>query len=181
VVSQVRFFMVNQGYTRSTSDHCMYVKKFNNDDFIILLLYIDDMLIVRRDKSKIEKLKKELSKYFDMKDLGLTTQILGMKISRDRKTRYLWVSQGGYIQKVLERFNMHQTKPVDSPLANHFRSSSKQCPSIEKEKKVMMAVPCASAIGSLIYAIICMRPDIAHAVDVVSRFLANLEKNTGQQ
>ena len=67
----------------------MYIKKFNNDDFIILLIYVDDMLIVGRDKSKIGKLKKEPRKSFDMKDLRLARQIMGMKISNDQKTRHI--------------------------------------------------------------------------------------------
>ena len=79
--------MVDQGYALSASDHCVHVKKLDSDDFIVILIYIDDMFIVRRDKSKIEKLKKELSKSFDMKDLRLASHILRMKISRDRKTR----------------------------------------------------------------------------------------------
>ena len=66
----------------------VYVKKFDNDDFIILLIYVKDMLIIRQDKSKIEKMKKKLIKSFDMKNLGLARQIFGMKISHDWKTSY---------------------------------------------------------------------------------------------
>ena len=58
--------MVDQGYKRTDADHCVYVRQFPNGKFIILLLYVDDML------------KKELFKSFDMKDLGLTRQILGI-------------------------------------------------------------------------------------------------------
>ena len=51
-------FMVEHGYDRTTFDHCVFVKKFSDGEFIILLLYVDDMLIVRRDTGKIDKLKK---------------------------------------------------------------------------------------------------------------------------
>ena len=74
-------FMVEHGYDRTASDHCVFVKKFSDGEFIILLLYVDDMLIIGRDIDKIDKLKKELSKSFEMKDLGSTSQILGIKIS----------------------------------------------------------------------------------------------------
>ena len=57
-------FMVEHGYDRTASDHCVFVKKFSDGEFIILLLYVDDMLIVGRDTSKIDKLKKKLSKSF---------------------------------------------------------------------------------------------------------------------
>ena len=166
-------FMLEHEYTRSTLDHCVYVKRYGDGDFIILLLYVDDMLVVGQDISKINKLKKELSKSFDMKDLGPASQILGMKIIRDRKTRKLWLSQERYIEKVLERFNMSNAKPVSSPPGAHFKPSVKQSPSNEKDAEHMRRVPYASAVGSLMYAMVCTRPDIAYAVGVVSRFLSN--------
>ena len=107
--------MVGHGYDRTSSDPCVFVRKFSDDDFIILLLYVDDMLIVGRDVSQINSLKKELSKSFAMKDLGPAKQILGMRISRDRKCGKLWLSQERYIEKVLERFNMSNVRPSAKP------------------------------------------------------------------
>ena len=169
-------FMMGHGYNRTSFDHCVFTRKFSDDDFIILLLYVDDMLIIGHDSSKIDRLKRELSKSCAMKDLGSAKQILGMKISRDRKNRKLWLSQESYIEKVLERFNTSKAKAVCSPLAGHLKLSSKQCPTSEKDMKEMSKVPYASAVGSLMYAMVCTRPDIAHAVGVVSQFLTNRRK-----
>ncbi|BBN68204.1 transposable element gene [Prunus dulcis] len=63
-------FMIEHRYRRTTSYHCVFVKRFDDSEFIILLLYVDDMLIVGQNSDKISKLKKELSKSFAMKDLG---------------------------------------------------------------------------------------------------------------
>ncbi|KAL6333801.1 hypothetical protein AAG906_028987 [Vitis piasezkii] len=101
-----------------------------------------------------------------MKDLGFTSQILGIKISRDRTNRKLQLSQENYIEKVLDKFNMGKTKPMSSPLGSYLKLSSKQNPSSEKEKEEMRKVPYASAVGSLMYAMVCTRPDIAHVVGV---------------
>ena len=68
------------------TDPCVYVRRFHDDKFIMLLLYVDAMLIVGQDVDMIQKLKRELSKTFDMKDLGSAKRILGMEILRDRKT-----------------------------------------------------------------------------------------------
>lgn len=106
-----------------------------------------------------------------MKNLGPARQILGMKISRDRQNGKLWLSQEKYVEKVLERFNMSKAKPVTTPLAGQFALSTNQCPTSEKDKEEMKKVPLA--VGSLMYAMVCTRPDIAHAVGVVSRFLSN--------
>jgi len=78
------------------------------------------MLIVGQDAQKIALLKKELGKSFAMKDLGQAKQILGMQITRDRKNGKIWLSQQRYIEKVLKKFNMDKSKPVGTPLANHF-------------------------------------------------------------
>ena len=71
---------------------------------------------------------------------------------------------------------MHKAKPVSTPLGGHFKLSSKQSPTSEKEKEEMKTTPYASAVGSLMYAMVCTRPDIAYAVGVVSCFLANTGK-----
>ena len=165
--------MANHGYIKTNSDHYVFVQKFSNDNFIILLLYVDDMLIIGRDITKIKDLKKEMIKTFAMKDLGAAKQILGMRILRDRKNKKLWLSQEKYIEKVLERFNMGSLKPVSTPLAGHFKLSSKQCLTSEKDKEEMKKVPYASVVGSLMYAMVCTKPDIDHAVGVVSEFLSN--------
>ena len=165
--------MVQQGFKKITSDHCVFVQHFSDNDFIILLLYVDDMLIVGHNSSRIDKLKKELSKFFAMKDLGPARQILGMQITRDRETKKLWLSQEKYIEKVLQRFHMDKSKVVSTPLALHFRLSTSNAPTSDKEKEEMQHVPYASAVGSLMYAMVCTRPDIAHAVGVVSHFLSN--------
>ena len=117
--------MGEQGYKKTISDHCVFVQKFSDEDFIILLLYVDDMLIVGRNVSRINNLKNQLSKSFAIKDLGPAKQTLGMNIIRDRSTKKLWLSRERYIKKVLQRFNMDKAKAVSCPLANHFKLSSK--------------------------------------------------------
>lgn len=102
--------MGEQGYQKTKSDHCTFVQKFSDDDFIILLLYIDDMLIVGENVSRIDSLKNQLSKSFAMKDLGPAKQILGTKIDRDRNAKKLWLSQKKCIEKILQRFSMDKAK-----------------------------------------------------------------------
>ena len=83
------------------------------------------------------------------------------------------VSHERYIERMLERFNMKNSKPVFTPLAGHFKPSKRPCPSTEKEKDEMLVLPYSSTVGSLMYAMVCTRPDTSHAVEVVSRFLEN--------
>ncbi|KAJ0837622.1 putative RNA-directed DNA polymerase [Helianthus annuus] len=131
------------------------------------------MLIVGKNAERIVQLKKELSKSFSVKDLGPAKQILGIRITRDRASKKLHMSQEQYIEKVLSRFNMAKAKAVSSPLTPNFKLTDKDCPSSKEEIEDMDKVPYASAVGSLMYAMVCTRPNIAHAVGVVSRFLSN--------
>jgi Reverse transcriptase (RNA-dependent DNA polymerase) len=132
------------------------------------------MLVVGFDMEKIKNLKEQMSKEFSMKDLGAAKQILGLKIERDMKNKLLKLCQREYITKVLRRFNMENAKQVSTPLAGHFKNLSKlNCPKTEEEHKRMKNIPYASAVGSLMYAMVCTRPNISHAVGVVSRYMSN--------
>ena len=103
-------FMRNSGFHKCEEDHYCNVKKYV-DNYIILALYVDDMLIVGANMSEIDKLKKQLSENFEMKDLGLAKKILSMRISRDRSKRILNLSQEKYIEKFLSMFMLEMLKP----------------------------------------------------------------------
>jgi hypothetical protein len=64
--------MVSQNYTRSEYDHCVYFKKFNNGIFIILVLYVDDMLLASKSITEINGLKAQMARTFNKKDIGAT-------------------------------------------------------------------------------------------------------------
>jgi hypothetical protein len=77
------------------------------------------------------------------------------------------------VERILQRFNMQNAKPVGTPFPNNEKISSEQSPSTEEERIEMSQVPYSSAVGSLMFAMICTRPDIAQAVGVVSKYMAN--------
>ena len=137
------------------------------------------MLIAGSSMREINNLKTRLYAAFEMKDLGLAKQILGMKISRDRSAGTLNLSQEMYIEKVMSRFRVNDAKPRTTPLANHFKLSKEKSPKTVEEHDHKALVPYASAVGSLMYAMVCTRPDIAPAVGFVSRYMANPGDSTG--
>ncbi|KAH9705857.1 hypothetical protein KPL70_012031 [Citrus sinensis] len=111
-------FIMSLGYNRLSSDHCAYYKRFEDNDFIILLLYVDDMLVANPNKDRIQELKAHLAREFEMKDLGPANKILGMQIHRDRNNRKIWLSQKNYLKKILRRFNMQDLGAVSRYMAN---------------------------------------------------------------
>ena len=81
-------------------DHYVYLKRSNNG-FVILSLYVDDILLVGNSKEMIYTAKKWLSSNFEMKDMGEASYVLGVKIVRDRAKRLLGLSQETYIKRML--------------------------------------------------------------------------------
>ena len=173
-------YIQSQGYVRSQEDHCLYTKKLNDGSLIILVLYVDDMLIAGKSKDEITMLKNALSKQFAMKDLGDAHHFLGIRIKRDRKRGILELCQEEYIHKVLQRFNMQGGKSLSTPMEAYLKLGKNDCPKSDSEKAEMAKVPYSSVVGSLMYAMVSTRPDIAYAVGVVSRYMANPGKRHWQ-
>ncbi|GKD71747.1 retrovirus-related pol polyprotein from transposon TNT 1-94, partial [Tanacetum coccineum] len=101
--------------------------------------------------------------YFKEFAPGTAAKILGMEIVRDRGSRTLKVSQSGYVHKILNNYKMDNGKSVFVPLEAHFKVSWKDCPSNDWDVERMSKVPYANAVGSLMYLMVCTRPDIAYA------------------
>ena len=165
--------MLKHGYKRSYADHCLYTKLDEDGSPIIFVLYVDDMLIAGKKRSAVDALKQQLNTAFSMKDLGDAEHILGMRIRRQRDQHTLYLSQEKYIEKVLDRFNMADAKPLGVPLQPCTKLSKADCPQDVQTANDMKNVPYASVCGSLMYAMVATRPDIAHAVGVVCRFMAD--------
>ncbi|CAM8987460.1 unnamed protein product [Rhodiola kirilowii] len=166
-------FMLSCDFKRSSYDWCIYFKFWKNGSVIYLLLYVDDMLIASNDMQLIIDLRNQLNSKFEMKDLGHAKKILGMHIERDRSKKTLFLNQTEYLTKVVNKFDMSDAKYVTTPLAHHFKLSTEQCPENESEIDYMSKIPYANAVGCLMYSMVCTRPDLAHSVSAVSRYMAN--------
>ena len=160
------------GFCRSLYDSCVFVKKQNKKAPVYLLLYVDDMLLSGPDVEEVRKVKMQLKANFEMKDLGNARKILGMDIVRDRSKKKLWLFQTDYIQKTLKKFRVENMKKVATPMAMHFKLSSDQKAKTDEEKGEMELIPYSNIVGSLMYMMICTRPDIAHAISTTSRYMA---------
>jgi len=88
----------------------------------------------------------------------------------------LKISKAEYTKNVLKMFNMSNAKHVNVPLGDHFKMSMAQAPIMENEKALMSEVLYASTLGSLMYTMICTRPDNAQAVGIISKYISNLGK-----
>ena len=92
---------------------------------------------------------------------------------RDRSKKLLGLSQETYTKKILERFRMENSKPINTPVEKGSALCLDQCTKTDEEKKHMSTVPYVKAIGNLMYAMLCTRPDICFAVGMVSCYQSN--------
>jgi hypothetical protein len=166
-------YILSLGFVRSKDDHYIYSKE-EGGCFIYVALYVDDMLLIGNNMDIIKEVKKQLSSKFDMKDISATKFILGMEIKRDQATIKLWLNHMKYIETILKLFNMQDYKPVKVPIPMGPRLTVEQCPKTQEEIHDMANFPYVSVVGSLMYAMVCTRPDIAHVVGVLSRYMSTL-------
>ena len=108
-----------------------------------------------------------------MKDLGEAAYILGIKIYRDRSRRLIGLSESTYLDKVLKKFKMDQAKRGFLPVLQGVKLSQTQSPTTAEDTKKMKVIPHASAIGSIMYAMLCTRPDVCLAISLAGRYQSN--------
>ena len=102
-------------------------KKCNGSVVVFLVLYVDDILLIGNDVGVLSSVRIWLSSQFDMKDLGEAAYILGIKLMRDRKNRMLRLSQVNYIDTILARFSMQDSKKGQIPFRHGISLSKDQC------------------------------------------------------
>lgn len=155
-------FAVNvMKFQRSDSDRCLYSKMVDGD-LVQILIYVDDILVASSNQMVIDNVKSELSKKFDIVDLGAIQTFLGISIEYDVCTGVMLLNQSKFIEKVIDRFGLRDSNPATTPIEHRLQ--------LEKEEKVSENVPFRQLIGSLLYVNISTRPDISFAVNYLSQF-----------
>ncbi|KRX39514.1 Retrovirus-related Pol polyprotein from transposon TNT 1-94 [Trichinella murrelli] len=160
------------GLNRLKNEPCIYFL-WKNKIFLAVGVYVDDLLILSNNESSKNELKMALWERFKMKDLGKAHWCLGIRIVQDVENGTLSIDQEQYIEELLHQFRMSDCKGVKTPLDPNQVLSKAMMPRSDKEIKQMHAVPYREAVGCLIYLSQSCRPDICHAVGIVSRFSDN--------
>ena len=162
---RINSWLQEQGFIRSECNSNMYLTN-RNGKTTILLLYVDDLIITGNDTENIKNLKSKLHEDFEMTDLGAASHYLGIEIHRQENG--IFIHQQGYIQKLLQKFNLEKCNSVKLPID----------PStiLQKEMGTRKTDPAIyrSLVGSLLY-LTHTRPDISYAVSYVSRFMQEPE------
>ncbi|CAI7870400.1 unnamed protein product [Closterium sp. NIES-54] len=162
-------FLLQHDFTRSECDSALYVLK-EGEKQLVLLLYVDDLLLFSDSKDLIREVKQRLEAEFAMRDLGPVTYYLGMHVDRDRANGTIHLHQEKYVKGLVESFGMGDSKPVGTPLATGFSCLTGEEDSTIDEAEVKRF---HSLVGSLMYAAVSTRPDLAYAAGVLGRVVSN--------
>lgn len=158
-------FVREYGFTRLEADHCLYLVRWEDGNFILILLFVDDLAMASNSREMLDGFKKSLMKKFEMKDLGELSWFLGMRITRNRGKRSLGIDQSQYIYKILANYQLSNRMAWTPMEAGH--------EFFEYDGKSEITKKYQSLIGSLMYAMCGTRPDIGYAVSTLSRFNHN--------
>jgi hypothetical protein len=164
------FVKQSLGFKSCVTDPCFFFKTSKSGKLILLIMFVDDFQIGyhHSDESEWMKLKELFCDRFKTKYTEVSQWMLGMKVTRDRMKKLIFINHEVYVQTVLNRFNMSDCKSVTSPervgpeLNLEFQNDSEQ----------LAQFPYMQLVGSLMYAAISTRIDIAHAVHQLSKHSA---------
>lgn len=163
------------GLVNDDCDPCLFTWSSGTSK-VILLIYVDDMLLASNDSRKILEIKDRLVKTFEMSDLGEPKNFLGMKIQRERGLKIMPVTQEAYIDKILSKFGFANEFPKNTPMVTR-QVSNRERRERENDSNdpndEILDIPCRETIGSLLYIAGATRPDIAYAVNVLSKHQLN--------
>ncbi|KAD7117504.1 hypothetical protein E3N88_04772 [Mikania micrantha] len=165
--SKIDGYFVNHGFTRSTSEPTLYVKKVLNQGTMFVCLYVDDIVCTSSNKYLIKEFKVSMMKEFEMSDMGLLKYFLGLEVTQTKCG--VFVCQTQYANNLLMKFRMKNAKAESTPM-----NTSEKLQSDDYAEK-MDEVTYRSAVGGLIY-LTHTRPDLAYSISVVARFMQRPSK-----
>lgn len=160
-------FLLSKGFVTNDIAPCLFIKRVDKE-FVLISVYVDDLNIIGTVNA-CESASKALSNEFEMKDLGVTTICIGIQFAK--VPGGVLMHQEAYTKQILARFNMHDCKPLNTPMVVRKLSITEDPfrPTEEDEEILDMSYPYLSAIGALMYLANQTRPDIAFAVNLLAR------------
>ena len=161
----------DQGFKSNAADPCVFLR-VAREEYSIIVIYVDDLMIFCKTKGHIASIKNSLKKEFSIKDLGDLKYCLGIEIHRKREDGTIKMNQKAYIKRLSEKFGVENCKDVHTPA-----DSNSKLIKMRQEEAFVPKYPYRELVGALMYIATCTRPDIAHAVGEVAKFCERYDKS----
>ena len=153
--------MTKNGFVECKSDSCVYTR-IGKHEFSIVALYVDDVFIASRTMDGVRSILDMLKQDYSIKEMGNLHYYLGIKIERNRVNKQMFLSQQAYVDQVVTKFGLNDCKPCYTP------AEVEQL--VKSDGMSTVKYPYREAVGSMMYLMLCTRPDIANAVGCVAKY-----------
>ncbi|KAB2568562.1 Retrovirus-related Pol polyprotein from transposon TNT 1-94 [Lasiodiplodia theobromae] len=164
---EITGFLSTIEYFPLDSDPCVFQHAQSKG---VIIVYVDDLILIHKGMEAINIMKAQLSSKYELHDLGPIHHYLGMKITRDRLSKTMWISQESYIQRILSKHHMQDCKPISTPMEP---SGASLAPRAEGQASTNLINEYQSLIGSIGYAANMTRADITYATHKLCQFTHN--------
>ena len=164
--------LLELGFTRSEADHGVFFKRVGKD-IVILAIHVDDGMVTGNNVALIKRFKEEMNKKYKITDLGPVYSLLGIKVTRDLVEKTISLSQQAYVKAIITKFNFDDLKPSATPMDPSAPLTKSQSPTKLDDISKMRNVPYREAVGSLMYAAMGTRPDIAFTTSTMAQYSEN--------
>jgi hypothetical protein len=165
--------LVSVAFKQSDADPCLYTRSEKGGALTMVVVWVDDTLVVTKDKHLAADFKAALEHEFELSSGGDVAYFLGLEVVRDRAAHKLFVTQHKYVRDIVNDYGLDHAKPVKTPQVLGLKLSRTMSPATDAAKADMEHVPYRNLVGALLYAAHATRPDICAAVGEVARFMDN--------
>ena len=156
--TELNIQLSKHGYRRAQTDPCVYIRH-TAEGLILITVWVDDMLLFATSIKTMQIAKRDIMGTFEVTDLGEPKKIVGIEITRDQKQKKITIMQTKYIETILSKYGLQDASPVRTPLDPNIKLEPGNSEPEGRSNNY------ASLIGSLMYAAVATRPDIAFAVN----------------
>jgi hypothetical protein len=161
---ELKQFLESREFKQLGDEPCAYT-----DGRLIILFFVDDFILINRKEHRQERdnFKKAIMAKYPMRELGPLKWFLGIRVIRDRETRRLWLCQDSYVKSIVNRYNLEDYRPTSVPLP------PERLEKYDKQAEKSQIHQYQQKVGSIMYAAVMTRPDIACATSKLCEHLQN--------
>ncbi|MCH80155.1 copia-type polyprotein [Trifolium medium] len=160
--SKIESYFQKEGFEKCPYEHTLFVKVDKKGNWLIISLYVDDLIFTGNDSEMVQKFKNSMMNTFDMTDLGRMKHFLGIEVTQNDQG--IFICQQRYAKEILERFNMDKSNAVSSPIVTGSKLSKYD------QGEEVNPTKFKQIVGSLMY-LTATRPDLMFAVNLIARFM----------
>ena len=165
-------FLKSEHFAPNKADNCLYVLHIDSNNYVLLLLYVDDIIIAATTEDLKLKYVKLIAQRYKISYTGILDEYLNIKITHDRKARAIHISQERYIDEMMSHFKIPIDESILIPMQENLKllAVEEEEELTEKQQQYVKRFPYRNLVGAIIYLNICTRPAISYSISILAKF-----------